>query len=59
VGEDGFVRAANLGVIVEDVAAEVTTEAATGFLWWLWLLVALGVVAVGAGGTWWYRRATR
>jgi hypothetical protein len=59
VGEDGFVRAANLGVIVEDAAAEVTTEAATGFLWWLWLLVALGVVAAVVGGTAWYRRATR
>jgi hypothetical protein len=59
VGEDGFVRAANLGVIVEDAAAEVTTEAATGFLWWLWLLVALSVVAAVVGGTAWYRRATR
>lgn len=59
VGEDGFVRAANLGVIVEDVAAEVTTEAASGFLWWLWLLVALGVVAASVGGAAMYRRATR
>jgi hypothetical protein len=59
VGEDGFVRAANLGVSVEDAAAEVTTEAASGFLWLLWLLVALGVVAAIVGGTAWFRRATR
>lgn len=59
VGEDGFVRAANLGVSVEDAAAEVTTEAASGFLWWLWLLVALGVVATAVGATAMYRRATR
>lgn len=59
VGEDGFVRAANLGVSVEDAAGAVTTEEAAGFLWLLWAMVGLGVVAVGAGGTWWYRRATR
>ena len=59
VGEDGFVRAANLGVSVEDAAGAVTTEEAAGFLWWLWVMVGLGVVALGAGGTWWYRRATR
>jgi hypothetical protein len=59
VGEDGFVRAANLGVSVEDAAGAVTTEEAAGFLWWLWLLVALGVVAAVVGGTAWYRRATR
>lgn len=42
VGDDGYVRAANLGVTVSDAVVEVTTEeAAGGFLWWLWLLVIL------------------
>lgn len=59
VGEDGFVRAANLGVVVNDAAAEATVEEASGFLGWLWAMAALGVIVLGAGGTWWYRRATR
>lgn len=46
VGEDGYVRAANLGVIVNDAAPELTTEDAAGFLWWLWLLVAVLVIVV-------------
>jgi hypothetical protein len=47
VGEDGYVRAANLGVIVKDPTVAVATqEAASGFLWWLWLLVGLLIVAV-------------
>ena len=45
VGEDGYVRAANLGVVVNDTVTEVTTEEAVGgFLWWLWLVVALVAV---------------
>lgn len=45
VGMDGYVRAANLGVLVGDDAPEVVTtaEQAGGFFWWL-LLVALAVI---------------
>lgn len=47
VGEDGYVRAANLGVVVNDTAAPVTTEeAAGGFLWWLWIVVLLVAILV-------------
>jgi hypothetical protein len=46
VGEDGYVRAANLGVVVKDpTVATPTQEAASGFLWWVWLLAALVVAA--------------
>ena len=56
VGEDGYVRAANLGVVVNDTAAEATTEeAAGGFLWWLWLLVILMALVVWFA-IWRYRR---
>lgn len=56
VGEDGYVRAANLGVVVNDTAAEATTEeAAGGFLWWLWLLVIL-VALILWFVIWRYRR---
>lgn len=59
VGSDGYVRAANLGVLVNDTSADVTTEeAAAGFLWWLWLLVIPVALLV-----WWviarYRRRSR
>jgi hypothetical protein len=57
VGEDGYVRSANLGVTVADEAPVLTEETSGSFLWLL--LVALGVIALGAGGTWWYRRALR
>jgi hypothetical protein len=57
VGEDGFVRAANLGVSVMDEAPVPTEEASSSLLWLL--LVALGVVAAGVGGTAWYRRSLR
>jgi hypothetical protein len=59
VGADGFVRSANLGVTVEDLAVEVTTEEAAGFLWWLWLLIALGVIAGVVAIAQLSRRATR
>jgi len=56
VGEDGYVRAANLGVVVNDTVAEVTTEEAVGgFLWWLWLVVALVAVLLVIV-LWRYRR---
>ena len=45
VGEDGYVKAANLGVLVKD-SAGATQEATSGFLWWVWLLAGLLIVAV-------------
>jgi hypothetical protein len=58
VGEDGYVRAANLGVVVNDVGAPVTTEdAAGGFLWWLVALIAAIGVAVAV--TIWQMRVRR
>jgi hypothetical protein len=57
VGEDGYVRAANLGVVVKDVGAPVTTEeAAGGFLWWLWIVVVLVAILVWFA-IWRYRRS--
>jgi hypothetical protein len=56
VGEDGFVRAANLGVSVMDEAPALT-EQSSGSLFWLWMLVLLGVVSIAAVGTWLTRRA--
>jgi hypothetical protein len=52
VGEDGYVRAANMGVTVDDPtagAAEETAESSLMFIWWV--LAAVIVVAVGAGVT--------
>jgi hypothetical protein len=58
VGEDGYVRAANLGVVVNDAAPEVLTEdAAGGFLWWLVALVA--VIGLAAALTIWQIRSRR
>jgi hypothetical protein len=47
VGTDGYVRAANLGVIVGDEQAVATEEQVTSFLWWVWVWV-LAAIAVGA-----------
>jgi hypothetical protein len=50
VGSDGFIKAANLGVLVEQ-PVELTTESASGLLWWvagaflLLLLVLFFVIA--------------
>jgi tRNA (Thr-GGU) A37 N-methylase len=56
VGDDGYVRAANLGVVVNDIAAELSTaEAAGGFLWWLWLLLIFVALLVWFV-IWRYRR---
>jgi len=57
VGEDGYVRAANLGVLVTDTVAEFTTEeAAGGFLWWLWIVVAVLAILVSFVVWRWRRR---
>jgi hypothetical protein len=57
VGTDGYVRAANLGVLVGDEAPEVvsTAEQAGGFLWWL-LLIALIVIGAIVALFLWLRR---
>lgn len=55
VGEDGYVRAANLGVVVNDADAASTEEAAGSFLWWWLLLLVLIAIAVGAY-LWWRKR---
>jgi hypothetical protein len=58
VGDDGYVRAANLGVTVSDAVAEVTTEeAAGGLLWWLVALIA--VIGLAAALTIWQMRSRR
>lgn len=60
VGMDGYVRAANLGVVVndEEVLADGTAEAAGGFLWW-WLILVLVAVLVVVGYLWWRRRQSQ
>ena len=56
VGEDGYVRAANLGVLVSDAVEEVTTEeAVSGLLWWL-VAVALLLLAVALAYARWRRK---
>lgn len=53
VGEDGYVRAANLGVMVRDADEPVeTADAASGMLWGLWLALG-GAAALGVGFTTW------
>ena len=50
-GDDGFIKAANLGVEVQE-SIELTTQSATGLLWWvvgafvMLLVVFLLVVAL-------------
>jgi hypothetical protein len=44
VGEDGYVRSANLGVTVADEAPVLTAESSFSFFWLWWLLIALVVV---------------
>ena len=58
VGEDGYVRAANLGVIVnDDLAGASTEDAASGMLWWALALVALVFVVALAYVLWRRRQA--
>ena len=58
VGEDGYVRAANLGVMVnDDVAGASTEDAASGLLWWVLALVALVIVVALANVVWRRRQA--
>ena len=45
VGTDGYIKAANLGVLVEQ-PGELTTESASGLLWWALGVFALALVLV-------------
>lgn len=56
VGQDGFVRAANLGVSVMDEAPALTAESSFSFFW-LWLVLILLVVALLVFALWRYRRS--
>ena len=52
VGEDGYVRAAYMGVTVDDEPAGAATETAASslmFIWWI--LGAFTVLAIGVGVT--------
>jgi hypothetical protein len=45
VGEDGFIKAANLGVLVQEPST-LTSESATGLLWWVLIAIVAVLVAV-------------
>ena len=58
VGTDGYVRAANLGVIVNDGDEPVATaDVASSFAWWFWIIGLLALLAVAVIAFWVYRRA--
>jgi hypothetical protein len=59
VGADGYVRSANLGVIVKDPDSEVanTADLATSFAWWFWIIGIVALLAVAVIAYWLYRRA--
>jgi hypothetical protein len=60
VGTDGYVRAANLGVVVNDVeVAAATEDSAASFLWILWLVIGLLFAVVVAYLVWRYRKGQR
>jgi hypothetical protein len=58
IGQDGYVRAANLGVIVGDEQAIATEEQAQSLLWLLWVLLA-ALVAIVGGYLYWRQRRQR
>jgi len=45
VADDGFIKAANLGVLVQEPLV-LTSESATGLLWWVLIAVVAVLVAV-------------
>jgi hypothetical protein len=57
VGDDGYVRSANLGVLVEDAQAVPagSQEQSLTLIWWVIALALVLAAALGVG-TWWYRR---
>ena len=56
VGQDGYVRAANLGVVVGENPELVPTTTATSSLTWLLWAIALFAVAAIIALFWWLRR---
>jgi hypothetical protein len=56
VGEDGYTRSANLGVLVGDDEAAAATTNASSLVWLWWLLGGLVLVAGIITGLWWRRR---
>lgn len=46
VGTDGFIKAANLGVVVQE-SVSLSAERAGGMLWWVFALVAVLVLSAG------------
>lgn len=56
VGEDGYTRSANLGVLVGDDEAAAATTSASSLVWLWWLLGGLGLVAAIIAGLWWRSR---
>jgi len=59
VGQDGYVRSANLGVLVKDAEAELATTAdvAISFAWWFWIIGLAALIAIAMVAYWLYRRA--
>lgn len=57
VGEDGYVRSANLGVVVNDAEGANATTESVSLAWLWWLLIAVCLVVVVA--VLWYRRRQR
>ena len=48
VGNDGYVKAANLGVLVEEPPMETTAQTALTFVWWIIAGVVLAAVLLVA-----------
>ena len=60
VGTDGYVRSANLGVLVSDGDEPVATaDVASSFAWWFWIIGIVALLAVLLVALWLYRRANQ
>lgn len=59
VGSDGYIRSANLGVLVQDAGADAATtpEVVTSLAWWFWIIALLSLLIVVVIASWLYRRA--
>lgn len=57
IGDDGYVRAANLGVVVGENTDVVPNPTATsGLTWLLWIAGAVAVLVALSPLSWWRRR---